>query len=245
MMRVGVAVMVSALVLGLAATASAGTVTVGSGSTLDLGTGSMALGCADLTVTGTLTAGTIGFAGARDVMINPTGTLNGDSATLALAGNWDKAGTFNAGTSTVQMVDGCSLFSSVVSGNSSFSKLSIVTATAKQVSFTFGSTTSVSGLLTLVGSAGNLLKIRSTLGGSAAMLNAVGGSNVSFVDVQDTNALPGNDIPLPLNSVKGINTLGWVVGIAVPLLGPLGVGVLVLMLALSGRRWLSRSNAEV
>ncbi len=88
--------------LGLAAPAPAAQVTVGSGSSLDLGTGSLDLGCADLTVAGTLSAGTAGFTQARDVTIDPTGLVNGNSATLAVAGDWDNAGTFNAGTSNVQ-----------------------------------------------------------------------------------------------------------------------------------------------
>ena len=71
MKRAGLAIAVSAIVLGLAAPASAGNLTVGAGSTLDLGTGSLALGCADLDVAGTLTAGSVGLTGARDVAIAP------------------------------------------------------------------------------------------------------------------------------------------------------------------------------
>ena len=54
MKRAVFAIVATTLVLGLAAPASAGTLTVGVGSTFDLGTGSLALGCADLAVTGTL-----------------------------------------------------------------------------------------------------------------------------------------------------------------------------------------------
>ena len=113
-----------AVALGLAAAASAGDLTVGAGSTLDLGTGSLALGCADLDVTGTLTAGTRGLQRRARRRDQPGGTVNGNSATLSLAGDWDNAGTFNAGTSTVEMVDGCALFSGVVAGNTSFANLS-------------------------------------------------------------------------------------------------------------------------
>ncbi len=80
---------VGAAVLTLATGASAAQLTVGSGSSVDLGTGSLDLGCADLTVTGTLSAGTAGFSQARDVTIDPTGLVNGNSATLAVAGDWD------------------------------------------------------------------------------------------------------------------------------------------------------------
>ena len=232
----------SASVLGLAFPASAGNLTVGAGSTLDLGTGSLALGCADLDVAGTLTAGSVGFDAARDVAIAPGGTVNGNSATLSLSGDWDNAGTFNAGTSTVQMVDGCAVLSGVVVGNSSFANFAISTTSARLVSFTAGSTQTVTGLLSLQGSAGNLLQIRSTLGGSAAFLNVLGSSSASFVDVDDNDALAGNDIALPANSVKGPNTPGWVLATAVPMLSPMALGALALLLLASGRRWLPRST---
>jgi hypothetical protein len=240
MTRAGFAAVASALVLGLAAPAFAGDVMVGSGSTFDLGTGSLMLGCADLAVTGTLTAGSVGFSAARDVAINPGGVVNGNSAVLSLSGDWDNAGTFNAGTSTVQMVDGCALLSSVVVGDTSFANLSISTTSAKQVSFTAGSTQTVTGLLTLLGSAGSLLQIRSTLNGVAAFFDVSGTSSASFVDVQDNDAQPGNDIVLDANSVKGSNTPGWTFGIPVPLLGPVALTLLALLLLVSGQRWLSR-----
>jgi len=242
MKRTALAAAASIIALGLALPASAGNLTVGAGSTLDLGTGILALGCADLDVAGTLTAGTVGFTGARDVAIAPSGIVNGGSATLTLTGDWDNAGTFNAGTSTVQMVDGCALFSGVVTGNNSFANLAISTTTAKQVSFTAGSTQSVTGLLTLLGAVGNRLKIRSTVNGSAAFLNVTGTSSASFIDIQDSNALAGNDISLPTNSIKGPNTPGWLFGVVVPLLGPVAMGVLALLLMASGQRWLPRST---
>ncbi len=117
-----------AILLALAGGASAAQLTVGSGASLDLGTGSLDLGCADLTVGGTLSAGTAGFAQARDVTIDPAGLVNGNSATLEVAGDWDNAGTFNAGTSTVQMVDGCGLTSSVVAGDTTFANLDMTTS---------------------------------------------------------------------------------------------------------------------
>ncbi len=125
--------------IGLAVPAPAAQVTVGSGASLDLGTGSLDLGCADLTVTGTLSAGTAGFAQARDVTIDPTGVVNGNSATFAVAGDWDNAGTFNAGTSTVQLVDGCGLLSAVIAGDTTFANLDMTTTSGFLYRFTAGS----------------------------------------------------------------------------------------------------------
>ena len=84
--------------LGVAPAAGAAEFAVGSGSSLDLGTGRLGLGCADLTVGGTLSAGTIGLDAARDVSIGASGVVNGESATLEVAGDWNNAGTFNAGS---------------------------------------------------------------------------------------------------------------------------------------------------
>ena len=75
-----------AVLLLLPLPALAGNVTVGTGSSIDLGTGSLALGCADLDVLGTMSAGTVGFTQGRDVTITPSGVLNGNAATLQLSG---------------------------------------------------------------------------------------------------------------------------------------------------------------
>ncbi len=155
----------AAVFLALAMGASAGGVKDGYGASIDLGTGSLDLGSADLTVAGTLSPGTAGFTQARDVTIDPTGLVNGNSATLQVAGDWDNAGTFNAGTSTVQMVDGCGLLSAVIAGDTTFANLDMTTTSGFLYSFTSGSTQTVTSSLTLLGDTGNLLTIRSTLDG--------------------------------------------------------------------------------
>ena len=237
----GLALGASVIALGFALPAFAANLTVGTGSTLDLGTGSLSLGCADLDVAGTLTAGSVGFSGARDVAIAPSGLVNAGSATLTLAGDWDNAGTFNAGTSTVLMLDGCALSSGVVTGNTSFANLSINTTSAKLVRFAAGSTQTVTNLA-LLGASGNLLQLRSTVGGSPAFLDVQGSSSSSFIDVDDIDATAGNGIAVGWNSLKGPNTPGWLFGAAAPLLGPLGLGALALLLLTTGQRWLHRST---
>ncbi len=236
MRRVALAALAAAAVLSLAAAASAGVVSVGSGAALDLGTGSLDLGCADLTVGGTLSAGTAGFAQARDVTIDPTGLVNGDSATLQVAGDWDNAGTFNAGTSTVQMVDGCGLLSAVVAGDTTFANLDMTTTSGFLYSFASGSTQTVTGALALQGAAANRLTIRSTLGGSEAFLNVQGSSSADFVDVQDNDATAGSPISLGPNSVKGSNSPAWNFALVIPALGILGLTLLAALLLGAGRR---------
>ena len=232
---------VVAAVLVVATGASAAEFSVGSGASVDLGTGSLDLGCADLSVGGTLSAGTVGFAQARDVTIDPSGLVNGNSATLEIAGDWDNAGSFNAGTSTVKMVDGCGLASAVIAGDTTFANLELTTSTGFLYSFDSGSTQTVTSSLTLLGDTGNLLTIRSTLDGSAAFLNVQGSGSGDFVDVQDNDATGGNAITLGANSVLGTNTPGWLSAAAlVPALGALGLGALAVGLWLTGHRTLRR-----
>jgi hypothetical protein len=233
-----------AIALCLSASASAGKLTVGAGSAVDLGTGSLALGCADLEVAGTFTAGPLGFSGAGDVAIAPGGILYGSSSTLSLSGDWNGAGIFYAGAGTVEMIDGCGLSSGVIAGDTQFKNLSIGTSSARLVRFTAGSVQTVTGLFSALGTVGNRLQLRSTLDGIAAYLTVTAG-NASFVDVQDLDAQSGSTIPLTGNSLKGPNTPGWVFGVPVPLLGSVALGVLALALLVSGRRRLVRARPAV
>jgi hypothetical protein len=240
MKRMIISMAVLCLGLGFAGAALAGTLTVGSNASIDLGTGSLALGCADVDVTGTFSAGTVGFTQGRDVSIAPSGILNGNSATLQLSGDWDNSGSFNAGTSSVQVVDGCSLLSGVVAGNSTFNNFSITSALARLATFTAGTTQQVNGAFTVAGASGSLLQIRSSVGGTKAFINVQGTSSATFVNVADNSALLGQPIALPSNSIKGPNTPGWQLTPMVPLLPPLAAVLLTLALLTLGRRGLPR-----
>jgi hypothetical protein len=216
--------------------ALAGNLTVGSGSSLDLGTGRLDLGCADLDVLGTLSAGTFGFTQGRDVTITPSGVMNGNSATLQLSGDWDNTGSFVAGTSSVQITDGCGLLSGVINGNTSFNNLALSSASGKQVTFTAGSTQTVNGSFAVAGALGNQLKIRSNVGGTKAFVNVQGSSSATCVDVQDNSALPGNNIAMDGCSIKGPNSPGWLLTPMVPLLPPLAALLVGAALVASARR---------
>ena len=230
-----------ALLVLLPLPALAGNLTVGSGSSLDLGTGSLALGCADLDVLGTMSAGTAGFTQGRDVTITPTGVMNGNSATLQLSGDWDNLGSFAAGTSSVQITDGCGLLSGTVNGNTSFNNLSLSSSSGKQVTFTAGSTQGVAGSFVVAGALGNQLKIRSTVGGTKAFVNVQGSSSASCVDVEDNSALLGINIPMDSCSIKGPNSPGWLLTPAIPLLPPLAGALLLGALLMAARRRLATS----
>lgn len=229
----------AAALLAVATGAGAAQVTIGAGSSVDLGSASLDLGCADLTVAGNFSAGSVGFAAARDLTIDPTGVLDGESATLQVAGDWDSAGSFNPSTSTVQLVDGCGLLSAVVAGNTTFANLDMTTTSGKLYRFESGSTQTVTSALTLLGAEANLLTIRSTIDGSEAFLDVQGSVSADFVDVQDNDASAGNPIALGPDSVKGSNTSGWLSLAAVPGLGALGLALLGLSLLWGGRRALA------
>ncbi len=68
-----------------------------------------------------------------------------------------------------------------------------------------------------------------------------GTSSTDYVDVEDNNALPGNNIPLPSNSVKGPNSPGWLLTPAIPLLPPLAGLMLLGALFVLARRRLAAS----
>ena len=203
--RLTTGIAAAALVV-LVKVAAGANVTIGAGSSLDLGSGLLDLGCADLTVAGTLSAGTVGFSAARDVTIEPAGVLNANSATLEVAGDWDNTGTFNAGTSSVNFVDGCGVSLATLSGGTSFSTLTITTATGKTYQLEAGSTQTIGVALSLSGTAGNLLTLRSTSPGSAATLDVQGSGTGDFLDVADLH-FTANPIVFGPNSTVGSNTV--------------------------------------
>jgi hypothetical protein len=213
--------------------------TVGAGSTVNFADAAVDLGCADLVVAGTLNTDSATVAQALDVTIASGGTLDGGSGTLDVTRDWNRVGTFNAGTGEVRFVDGCSTTSSAISGATTFHDLSLTTSSGKQILFTAGETTTVAGALTLGGASGNLLVIRSTVGGSEAFLDLAQPVAADFVDVQDNDASAGSQVALGPNSIIGSNTSNWLTGPMLPGLGALGLATLALSLAWGGRRALA------
>ena len=139
-----------------------------------------------------------------------TGVLNGNSGTLEVAGDWDNTGTFNAGTSTVQMVDGCGLSSAVIAGETTFANLDMTTMTGFLYSFVAGLTQTVTNSLTLLGEEGSLLTLRSTLAEMDAFVDVQGSSSSDFVDVEDVVIVPEPDPTLL--SLVAIGTILLVAG---------------------------------
>ena len=191
-----------------ASAAGAADLIIGAGVTLTLGGTNLRLGEGDLIVAGIFHAGNGLVDLARDVIIQPGATLNGDAATFNVCGDWSNGGTFDSGKSTVRFVDGCGSLVTSISGDATFTALELTTNTGRGHRFAAGSTTTVTNLLRLTGTPGNRLQIRSTLDGSEAFLDLQGGQSVSLVDVKDNHAI-GTAVILDADSTSSGNTPGW------------------------------------
>ena len=78
---------------------------VPAGSTIDLGGGSFALGCTDVTVGGTLVVGAgSALTEVRNFQILPGGSVQLGGGLIALAQTWDNQGLFDAGGGQVVRV---------------------------------------------------------------------------------------------------------------------------------------------
>jgi len=213
--------------------AAAGKLQIGAGSTMQLGDGEMLLGCTDL-------------------IIATMATLEGQSSTIRLAGNWSNAGTFDPGTGTVVFEDGCSVPGmSNIDGSTTFFDLIVTTSTGKTVKFEAGSTQTILDHLTLTGAPGNLLVIRSSVPGQRALLDLTQGGTqqIDYVDVADNGAsgrllAPGS--PQSGHSIDSGNNTGWFVLLqsAAPVMSGMGLLACVLVLLALARGALARSPGE-
>jgi len=204
-MRLASLLVLAVVTFGTAGASGAAQLDVGVGSSLDLGTSSLNLGCANLNVGGTLDAGSIGITNADDLAIGAVGVLNGESAALSVSGDWVNAGgTFNAGTSTVFLFDGCGNTDVSISGDTTFSTLILLSTTGKTYRLESGSTQTVDLALTIGGVEGNLLQLSSTSPGTEAFVNLQGSASIDWVAVSDIHGVP-NRLVFGPNSSVGTN----------------------------------------
>ncbi len=214
---------------------AAADLTVGAGATMNLGTGTLDLGCRSLSAAGTFGAGGGTLDQALDVTIPVGGTLNGETGTLNVGGDWDNSGTFNAGSGTVNFVDDCAQALATISGDSTFSTLNLNTTSGKTYEFESGSTQSVSGAISLTGdSASTRLVLRATTNGSEAFFDVTGTQSIAFVDVKDNHAA-GDKMVVGPDSVDGGNTDGWFIGVVVPALPLIGLAALMFLMIRFGK----------
>lgn len=196
------------LLAALAAPAFA-QVVVPSGAAFSLGGGSLDLGDTSLQVGGSFALGSGSVQNLDSVSILSGGNLDGGSGALTLFGDWSNAGTFNAGTSTVNFIDGVA--QSNISGNSAFDNASFVSANGKNYVFAVGSTQSISGLLTIQGTAAQGIQFRSSTAGQVANIDLLAGGtqNIQYVGVSDVHATGQHLAANETNDGGTGNATGW------------------------------------
>lgn len=235
-----------AIVLVSLAPGAYGSITVPAGGSISLGSGAMDLGCTDITVAGNLLLGSAPISNVRDVSLQavaaPGSMLDAGSGSITLSGNWTNGGNFIPGTSAVSFVDnaGCAT-SSLLSGNTTFYDLSLVSGVGKSVRIPPGTTQSVQHALTVQGTVANPIQIASGTPGSPGFLNlnAGGTQNISHVGVSDNWATGQPLAPLLSNEGGAGNSRGWFgipLNFAVPAISAWGIALLSLIVAVIGWR---------
>ena len=220
---------------------------VPAGSVVSLASGTVDLSCTDVIVAGTLQVGTGSIANARHVTILAGGTIDGGSGTLTLGGSWANSGQFLAGTSAVRFRDLCSLTTATVSGSTTFSTASFVTATGRNFLFQVGTTQTVNDLLEIAGTTALPIQFRSGAAGQVANINLIptGVQSIQHVGVTDVWATGQWLAPTLTNEGGGGNANRWFGGASVaapiPTLADAMLLALTALLAASGG-WLLRRH---
>ncbi|MBU0469834.1 MAG: hypothetical protein KKF78_11955, partial [Candidatus Omnitrophica bacterium] len=139
------------------------------------------------------------------------GDLQGGSFAINVAGQWSMAtaGTFTAGTSTVEFDDSSKV--TTLSGNTAFYDLLIDTP-SKRVDWQAGTTNTVSHAFTVDGQAtGTMVDFNSTSPGTQWTINTpVANAFVNYLNVQDS--VSANATMQALNSVDSLNNIFWFFG---------------------------------
>lgn len=206
---------ISVLCLSGAARVSAQSVTVSGSAVIALGTGRLDVGCGDLLINGGTVALENGLIeNSRDISLS-AGTLQGNAGTLLYSRDWNNAGTFVAGTSTIRLTDDCGGTTSRQSGNTTFFRFEAVSALGKVLSVAAGSTQIFQGALLLQGIPSARFQVRSDTADVPArfIVPASAGQSISGVDVRDNDASGGSTIapgsPGTYLSVRGTGVANW------------------------------------
>lgn len=205
-----------ALCCGLVAPAWA-QLTIPFGGSLDVPAGTLDVGCLSVQVEGGLNIVAGQFATASNLTIAGTGVFNGGAGVLTVGGDLSNSGTFNAGTGTVALVDGCTGNTSQLSGTMVFQNLTLTSTTGRTFVIPAGSNITVLGTLTLQGAPGQNIQLVSS-GGGTAVINLGPGAvaNIAFADVANDVQI-GAAPPLAVPSVPTLNEYGlllmaWLMG---------------------------------
>ncbi len=176
---------------------------------------------------------------------------------LEFSGMWTVAGSFEPGSGTVTVVDGCADGPAVVNGDNGFYNFIITSSRGQEVKFEAGTTQTISNRFQSTGQDGMRTLLRSTAAGQAAFvcLDPGGTQMVEAIDVADNRVPDLNECqhlapgdPSDHNSVDSGNTFGWFdntgSGVPVPTLGRAGAAVLALLSLLLGGLAIRRLSAQ-
>lgn len=214
-------------------------ISVPAGGNIALGGGSTDLGCSDITVAGTLLLQNGSLNNVRSFTIAAGGSVVAGSGVITLSGNWNNAGSFNAGTGTVNFVDApnCST-GSTISGSTTFATFGLVSTSGKLYRFAPGSTQSILTLLTASGTAALPLRLESAGDLQTAFINLTGQQLMNDLAVNDLRAIGVPLAPALRNRNPTGVAIGWFglteASYVVPAASGFTLGVICLCLLLFG-----------
>ncbi len=145
-----------------------------------------------------------------DVTLSAGAVLDAGSGSITLSGDWSNQGTFIAGSSRVNFVDGARAQSNVT-GNTTFSSLSFISSIGKGYALQSGSTQTVESLLQILGTAAAGIQIQSTSPFASINLLSSGSQNIGFVGVSNVHATGQYLAPTLTNDGGSGNATGWFV----------------------------------
>jgi hypothetical protein len=216
---------------------------VPAGGSYALNGGSSDLGCTDLIVAGALSIDSGSLTGVRSVNIQSGGSITATSGTLSLSGDWSNAGTFSGGSGLVSFVDaaGCATAGGTISGNTTFSQLSFITATGKTYRIASGSLQTITQFLTIQGAPGLPLVLRGATPGQPASIALLGDQSTSNFGAADLFATGNWIAPNQTNAIagSGVSRVFGDPNPPIPALPGVLLGVLALLLAALSRRSLT------
>jgi hypothetical protein len=177
---------------------------VPAGSTWAINGASMAAGAYNLEIAGNLVI-TSGDISVLSVTIAPGGKLIAGSGLIQVAGNWSNNGTFTAGTSRVEFIDGGPSLATL-SGSTTFYDLSFISSTGKTFRLSPSSQFVINHDLLVHGIAGLPVVLAPTQPGIIVTIRVHGGTNQQYTTWQDIVIQQG-PVVLPV-SIPTLNTWG-------------------------------------
>ncbi|MDR3386691.1 MAG: hypothetical protein P4L92_06515 [Rudaea sp.] len=185
-------------------------VSVPSTATFALNGGSLDLAGTDLQVAGSFSLASGSVQNAANVAIAPGGDIDGGSGTITLFGNWSNLGSFAAGASQVNFIDGAQAQSSVT-GNTTFFNLSFASTIGKAYVFQGGSAQAIEGQLQILGTSNFGIQFQSAIPAQFASINLLNGGsqNIDFVGVSNVHATGQHLAPTLTNDGGSGNAVGW------------------------------------